>query len=55
MHFLFPRLMTYSDDYDFLEEDGILHSHRRENLKSYIRLSCFYRHTWHRRSLGGYP
>jgi hypothetical protein len=23
-----------------IEEDGILHSHRRENLKSYVMLSC---------------
>jgi hypothetical protein len=24
-----------------IPEDGILHSHRRENLKSHISLSCF--------------
>jgi hypothetical protein len=25
----------------FIPEDGILHSHRRENLKSYIMRLCF--------------
>jgi hypothetical protein len=24
-----------------IPEDGILHSHRREKLKSYIKLTCF--------------
>jgi hypothetical protein len=25
----------------YIPEDGVLHSHRRENLKSYISLRCF--------------
>jgi hypothetical protein len=24
----------------YITEDGVLHSHRRENLKSYIALTC---------------
>jgi hypothetical protein len=40
MHSSTTLFLTRATQHD-IPEDGILHSHRRENLKSYIALTCF--------------